>query len=103
MYIKIFIIVNFAVECSSSEDGMTEEDQPWTFQEVCQAFVAALSLGPVVIVIDGLDEIGNTLGLTIRQVSFHDPNHHQYSQYFDLEGQNGYSSGIIWWFFFFVG
>lgn len=49
---------------------MTEEDQPWTFQEVCQAFVAALSLGPVVIVIDGLDEIGNTLGLTIRQVSF---------------------------------
>lgn len=71
MYIKIFIIVNFAVECSSSEDGMTEEDQPWTFQEVCQAFVAALSLGPVVIVIDGLDEIGNTLGLTIRQVSFH--------------------------------
>lgn len=51
---------------------MTEEDQPWTFQEVCQAFVAALSLGPVVIVIDGLDEIGNTLGLTIRQVSFHD-------------------------------
>lgn len=95
MYIKIFIIVNFAVECSSSEDGMTEEDQPWTFQEVCQAFVAALSLGPIVIVIDGLDEIGNTLGLTIRQVSFHDPNHRQYSQYFDLEGQNGYSSGII--------
>lgn len=56
------------IECSSSEDGRTEEDQPWTFQEVCQAFVAALSLGPVVIVIDGLDEIGNTLGLTIRQV-----------------------------------
>lgn len=50
---------------------MTEEDQPWTFQEVCQAFVAALSLGPVVIVIDGLDEIGNTLGLTIRQVSIY--------------------------------
>ncbi|XP_048741170.2 uncharacterized protein LOC125655060 isoform X3 [Ostrea edulis] len=55
------------VECSS-EGGLTEEDQPWTFQEVCQAFVAALSLGPVVIVIDGVDEIGNTLGLTIRQV-----------------------------------
>ncbi|XP_061187631.1 uncharacterized protein LOC133195719 isoform X1 [Saccostrea echinata] len=55
------------VECSS-ESGLTEEDQPWTFQEVCQAFVAALSLGPAVIIIDGLDEIGNTLGLTIRQV-----------------------------------
>ena len=66
-----------SVDCSNLESGLTEEDQPWTFQEVCQAFVAALSLGPVVIVVDGLDEIGNTLGLTIRQV--------KYSQYFDFE------------------
>nr|XP_022299793.1 uncharacterized protein LOC111108304 isoform X1 [Crassostrea virginica] len=59
---------NYLMDCSNPESGLTEEDQPWTFQEVCQAFVAALSLGPVVIVVDGLDEIGNTLGLTIRQV-----------------------------------
>ncbi|XP_022299970.2 tetratricopeptide repeat protein 41-like isoform X2 [Crassostrea virginica] len=59
---------NYLMDCSNLESGLTEEDQPWTFQEVCQAFIAALSLGPVVIVVDGLDEIGNTLGLTIRQV-----------------------------------
>lgn len=43
---------------------------PWTFQEVCEAFNAVASLGPSVIVIDGLDEIGATLGKTIRQVIY---------------------------------
>lgn len=46
----------------------TDNDRPWTFQEVCEAFNAVASLGPSVIVIDGLDEIGGTLGKTIRQV-----------------------------------
>ena len=47
---------------------ITDNDRPWTFQEVCEAFNAVASLGPSVIVIDGLDEIGGTLGKTIRQV-----------------------------------
>ncbi|VDI72723.1 Hypothetical predicted protein [Mytilus galloprovincialis] len=47
---------------------VTDNGGPWTFQEVCEAFNAVASLGPSVIVIDGLDEIGATLGKTIRQV-----------------------------------
>lgn len=46
----------------------TDDDRPWSFQEVCEAFTAIASLGPSVIVIDGMDEIGGTLGKTIRQV-----------------------------------
>ncbi|XP_021370952.1 uncharacterized protein LOC110461680 isoform X2 [Mizuhopecten yessoensis] len=47
---------------------ITEEDQPWSFEEVSQAFVSALSLGPCVIVLDGIDELGLTLGQTNRQI-----------------------------------
>ncbi|XP_060075451.1 putative tetratricopeptide repeat protein 41 isoform X2 [Ylistrum balloti] len=47
---------------------ITEEDQPWSFEEVSQAFVSALSLGPCVIVLDGIDELGLTLSQTNRQI-----------------------------------
>lgn len=47
---------------------ITDNNKPWTFQEVCEAFFAVASQGPSVIVVDGLDEVGATLGRTIRQV-----------------------------------
>ena len=45
-----------------------EEDQPWTFQETCQAFLSVIKLGPCVLVLDGIDELGVTMGQTSRQV-----------------------------------
>ncbi|KAK3101125.1 hypothetical protein FSP39_001142 [Pinctada imbricata] len=51
-----------------SNVGITDQNQPWSFQEVCQAFIAALSLGPTLIVLDGVDELGATLGITNRQI-----------------------------------
>ncbi|KAJ8301148.1 hypothetical protein KUTeg_020135 [Tegillarca granosa] len=54
----------------SEIDGPTllDDNVPWTFHDVAQAFVAALSLGPCVLVMDGLDEIASSLGITSREI-----------------------------------
>lgn len=39
-----------------------------SFKELCGSFQAALALGPCVLVIDGIDELGASVGLTPQQV-----------------------------------
>jgi len=38
------------------------------YKELCGSFQAALTLGPCVLVIDGVDELGASVGLSPQQV-----------------------------------
>ncbi|XP_046333250.2 tetratricopeptide repeat protein 41-like [Haliotis rufescens] len=55
-----------------SSDGPSQstdsEDQPTNFPETCEAFLASASLGPCVLVLDGIDELGSSLNLTPQEV-----------------------------------
>lgn len=48
----------------------SEEDNqvPTDFQELCQAFLAATGLGPCILLIDGINELSTTVGLSQQQV-----------------------------------
>ena len=54
----------------SDDDGRPDgEVARQQFKELCGSFQAALSLGPCVLLIDGVDELGASLGLSPQEVS----------------------------------
>ncbi|XP_067684110.1 tetratricopeptide repeat protein 41-like [Haliotis asinina] len=55
-------------DSSSPPQSVDNEDQPTSFLETCEAFLASASLGPCVLVLDGIDELGTSLGLTPQEV-----------------------------------
>ena len=52
---------------ASIENESEAEDQ--SFRSLCEAFVAALGLGPCVILLDGVNELTSARGLSSREVS----------------------------------
>lgn len=53
-------------DCHSDVTTATEEASD--FNHVCESFLASVGLGPCVLVVDGIDEIGGTYALTAQQV-----------------------------------
>ena len=49
-----------------SDSGTTEEMSD--FYHVTESFQAAISMGPCVLVVDGIDELTDSCGLTAQQV-----------------------------------
>ena len=56
------------VSTESSNDIGTESAEISDFLAVREAFHAALSLGPCVLVLDGVDELGESHGCSYQQV-----------------------------------
>ena len=57
-------------ELGDSSSWWSEEDRdtPSSFHALCQAFVAALGLGPCILLLDGINYISSTLGLSQQEV-----------------------------------
>ena len=53
---------------SSSWWSDEDMDTPSSFHTLCQAFVAALGLGPCILVLDGINDISSTSGLSQQEV-----------------------------------
>ena len=51
---------------TESDAGNMEELSD--FHHICEAFLAAISHGPCVLVIDGIDELAGSCGLSTQQV-----------------------------------
>ncbi|XP_013385421.1 TPR repeat-containing protein DDB_G0287407 isoform X2 [Lingula anatina] len=55
--------------CSGSETVQsTNTEDLGNFHRICEAFIAATAMGPCVLVLDGIDEMGGTSGLTPQMV-----------------------------------
>ncbi|XP_072180512.1 tetratricopeptide repeat protein 41-like [Diadema setosum] len=50
-----------------AETGGDSEDLS-NFHRICEAFVAAIAMGPCILVLDATDELGNTMGMGVQQV-----------------------------------
>ena len=54
---------------AGNENDITAGGEEMTdFHHVVEAFLAALALGPCVVVVDGVDELGETYGHSPQQV-----------------------------------
>ncbi len=62
-------VVMIVVVYSGTESEATTAEQLVDYHHVCEAFAAALALGPCILVIDGIDELVGSYGQTPQQVS----------------------------------
>ena len=71
MYKKcIFTFIKIAGVCESELSGQSvTSDKMSEYQHLCEMFMAAASLGPCILILDGIDEISGSYGLTPQQVS----------------------------------
>ena len=58
-------VTGAAAWCRAAE---TDDDDAAGYHRVCEEFLAALSLNPCVIIIDGIDELRDSDGLTPQKV-----------------------------------
>ena len=47
------------------------DEDALTFKELCGCFHAALSLGPCVVLLDGVNDLGGSIGMTPQEVGFY--------------------------------
>ena len=66
-YLLVVMFI-FLFASGTETQGNQDAEDFSDFHRICEAFIAAISLGPCVIVLDGIDELGPTLGLDIHQV-----------------------------------
>ena len=62
-------VVQRALLCIGADSDITAGgDEVSDFHHVCEAFLAAVALGPCVLIIDGVDELGETYGRSSQEV-----------------------------------
>jgi len=57
------------ISIAESVEGLGRNLVCQTFKELCGSFQACLALGPCVLLLDGVDELGASLGLSPQEVS----------------------------------
>lgn len=68
MLFQISINLMYGFTCLDSGDLPDAELSCQNFKELCGSFQASLALGPCVLVIDGIDELGASVDLSPQEV-----------------------------------
>ena len=60
-----------SLKISETDMSPDPDEDALTFKELCGCFHAALSLGPCVVLLDGVNDLGGSIGMTPQEVGFY--------------------------------